>query len=449
MLENVEEFADWGPLVDGRPDPARRGLTFRRFVGSLRALGYAVEWRELRACDYGAPTIRKRLFLVARCDGAPIAWPAPTHGPGRAHPHRAAAECIDWTISCPSIFDRRRPLADKTLRRIARGIRKFVLDAAEPFIVPVSHGGDLRAHSIREPLRTVTGAHRGEHALVVPSIVSHYGESVGRTANEPLPTVTAGGGGHQGLLAPTLTPVKSWGGGGNDPRSVDEPMRTVTGSKRDEHALVVATLQHSGNGEREGQAPRVYDLHEPLTTVVAEGQKHALVSAFLAKHYGGNYVGSGVAMRSPTGTITTVDHHALALAHLHVARGSNVSGRSMSEPAPTATAGGTHLAEVRAFLTRYNATGEWQPAQLSLGTVTTRDRFGLVTVQGVAYEIADIGLRMLQPRELYRAQGFPDSYQIDGFTKEAQIRMAGNAVPPQFVEAIVRANVDRCATEAA
>jgi DNA (cytosine-5)-methyltransferase 1 len=363
-----------------------------------------VEWRELRACDFGAPTIRKRLFLVARCDAQPIVWPEPTHGPGRAHPHRAAAECIDWSIPCPSIFERRRPLAEKTLRRIARGIRKFVIDAAEPFIVPVSHGGDLRAHSIREPLRTVTAAHRGEHALVVPSIVSHYGESVGRNVSAPIPT---GGGGHQGLVA--------------------------------------ATLQHSGNGERPGQDPRVYDLRKPLSTVVAEGQKHALVSAFLARHYGG-HGNDGTSLRRPTSTVTARDHQGLAVAHLNVARGSNVSGRPIDEPAPTVTAHGTHLAEVRAFLTRYNGQGEGQPAQLPIGTVVTKDRFGLVTVHGVDYEIADIGLRMLQPRELYRAQGFPDSYVIDvacagkPLTKEAQIRMCGNAVPPQFVAAILGAN---------
>jgi len=218
-VENVEEFKDWGPLAaDGQPDPARRGESFARWCSRLRNLGYVVEWRELRACDFGAPTSRKRLFIVARCDGKPIAWPTPTHGPGRAQPFRTAAECIDWSIPCPSIFDRKKPLAEATLRRIARGIKKYVIDAARPFLVPVTHQGGDRVYSADEPLRTVTGAQRGEQALIVP------------------------------------------------------------------------TLIQTGYGEREGQAPRVLGLEKPMGTVVAT-QKHALVTAFLAKHYGGGESG--------------------------------------------------------------------------------------------------------------------------------------------------------------
>lgn len=375
MLENVEEFADWGPLgADGRPDPARRGLTFRRWVGQLKALGYTVEWRELRACDYGAPTIRKRLFLIARCDGQPITWPAPTHGAGTGRLHRSAAECIDWSIPCPSIFERAKPLADKTLRRIARGIRRFVLDAKAPFIVPTTHAGDERVHGIHEPLRTITGAHRGEHALVA------------------------------------------------------------------------ATLQHSGNGERVGQDPRVYDIRKPVNTIMAEGVKQALVTAFLAKHNGGHEA-TGSRASEPLHTICTRPNQGLATAHLLKFHGSSEVGQCPSLPAPTVRAQGNHLAEVRAFLTRYNGTGDGQSPQLSLGTLTTRDRFGLVQVAGDQYEIADIGLRMLQPRELFRAQGFDDHYVIDPehegkrLTKEAQIRMCGNSVSPWMAYALVRANV--------
>ena len=323
ILENVEEFADWGPLLeDGRPDPARRGLTFRRWLGQLHAAGYVTEVRELRACDYGAPTSRKRLFVIARCDGQPIVWPAASHHPGT---HRSAAECIDWTLPCPSIFERARPLAEKTLARVARGIDRFVVGTT-PFIAPSGR-----------------------------------------------------------VMAPTLI--------------------------------------QTGYGERVGQAPRVLDLRRPLGTVVAGGQKHALVAAFLAKHYGG-VVGSS--LFRPVATITTQDHHSLVEARLGA---------------------GARAHEVRAFLTRYNGVGDGQPLQLPLGTIMTRDRFGLVRVHGAAYEIADIGMRMLAPRELFRAQGFPDSYQIDrapdggALTKTTQIRLCGNSVCPPIAAALVRANL--------
>lgn len=350
VLENVEEFASWGPLLhDGTPCPKRKGLTFRVWLGKLKAAGYEVEMRELRACDYGAPTTRKRLFVIARCDGQPIVWPEPTHGKHR-QPYRTAAECIEWSIACPSIFDRKKPLAEATLRRIARGIQRYVLDNADPFIIPVSHAGDERVHAI------------------------------------------------------------------------DEPVRTITASSRSPFALVAPTLVQTGYGEREGQAPRALDLHKPLGTIVACGQKHGLVSAFLAKHYGG-VVGQG--LRVPIGTVTTRDHHALV----------------------TARAGGDGVERVRAFLTRYNGQGLGQPAQLPLGTVTTRDRFGLVTVAGEDYALSDIGMRMLQPRELFRAQGFPDSFEIapvvngKPLTLSAQIRMCGNSVSPFVACAIVKANV--------
>jgi len=292
-LENVEAFADWGPLLnDGRPCPVRKGLTFRRWVKSLRDAGYAVEWRELRACDYGAPTSRKRLFVIARCDGRPIVWPTPTHGRGLL-PYRTAAECIDWSIPCPSIFDRKKPLSEATMRRIARGLRRFVLETDRPF-------------------------------------------------------------------------------------------------------------------------------------VVAGGVKHGLVTAFLAKHFGG-HEGPGQALTLPLGTVTCRDHHALVTATAH-------GDRDRRE-------------QVRAFLIRYNGDAIGQPAQLPLQTITTARRFGLVTVHGEAYEIADIGMRLLAPRELARAQGFPDDFVLDRgvdgepISKTAQIRLIGNSVAKHVAEAIVRANV--------
>jgi DNA (cytosine-5)-methyltransferase 1 len=408
-LENVEEFKTWGPLCEaGTPCPIRKGQTFERWVQQLRNLGYQVEHRELRACDYGAPTIRKRLFLVARCDGAPIVWPEPTHGLGRKKPWRTAAECIDWSVPAPSIFERTRPLAEATCRRIAKGIMRYVVDAAEPFIVGLAHGehkerAGSRTHGLREPMRTI-------HA-----------------------------------------------GGGN-------------------HALVAPTLIQTGYGEREGQAPRALNIGKPLGTVVS-GQKHALVSAFLAKHYTG-VVGSELS--DPMGTATTVDHHSLVAAHLvaidnqssnggHKAatdpllttttenrhalvtshmlklRGDNV-GSATDDPLHTISAQGTHHAEVRAFLVKYYGTDQDPQMREPLHTVTTKDRFGLVTVKGEPYAIVDIGLRMLTPRELYRAQGFPESYIIDrgadgrALTKTAQVRMCGNSVCPPIAAALVRAN---------
>jgi DNA (cytosine-5)-methyltransferase 1 len=357
-LENVEEWRDWGPLLpDGTPCPERRGSTFARWCAQLRNLGYAVEWRELRACDYGAPTIRKRLFLVARCDGQPIVWPAPSHAKeppkrSRVQPWRTAAVCIDWSIPCPSIFERDRPLADATMRRIAAGVMRYVVNAATPYVVRIGQTGH---------------------------------------------------------------------GDGGKVRSIAEPLSTVT--SKAEHLLVSPTLIQTGYGEREGQAPRVPGLDKPLGTVVG-GQKHAVVAAFLAKHYGGVV---GQQLQQPVGTVTTVDHHSLVTASIE----------------PRAD----HSEKVRALLVAYyGSEADGQAITDPLRTIPTRDRFGLVTVHGETYAIADIGMRMLQPRELYTAQGFPASYSIDRgsdgrvLSKKAQVRMCGNSVSPVVAEAIVRAN---------
>ena len=350
-LENVEEFQTWGPLgKDQRPCPERKGQTFQRWVAQLRGLGYKVEWRELRACDFGAPTIRKRLFLVARRDGLPIIWPQPTHAkpdakgkvPAGMKPWRTAADCIDWSIPAPSIFERTKPLADATCRRIAKGIVRYVMEAEQPFIVPD----------------------------------------------------------------------------------------------------VAATLIQTGYGERPGQAPRVPGLDKPLGTVVA-GQKHALVQAFLAKHYTGVV---GHELSKPTGTVTTADHHSIVTSHMVKLRGQNV-GAATDEPVHTISAQGTHHGEVRAFLVKYYGSDkDGQELPDPLHTIPTRDRFGLVMVKGEPYAIVDIGLRMLTPRELYRAQGFPDGYRIDTgaagepITKTAQVRMCGNSVCPPLSRALVDAN---------
>jgi DNA (cytosine-5)-methyltransferase 1 len=441
FLENVGEFRTWGPLdKDGKPDKARMGVTFRAWKRKLERLGYAVDYRICDASQYGAPTRRRRLFLVARCDGEPIRWPDPTHGPGRL-PLHTAAECIDWSIPCPSIFERKKPLAEKTLWRIAQGIRRFVLENPRPFIVKVNHGNDSktgrREHSLDEPLTTVHAGGIG-HAVVVPHIVGvggRAGQSSPTGMDEPLGTITAKN--DRALITPTLVTIdnKSSSRGYTGP---EEPLPTTTVENR--HALVAPTLIQTGYGERPGQRPRYLDIHQPLGTMV-DGQKHALCAAFLAKHFGGVV---GQSLDQPASTITAQDHHAAVAATLLKMRGEN-HGAQMDLPLPTVTAGGNHIAEVRAFLVAYyGCDKDGQDLQLPLRTVTTKDRLGLVTVEGVDYVISDIGMRMLEPHELLRAQfgRFAATYDLSAAkTKTAKVRLIGNSVCPENAEAIVRANV--------
>lgn len=379
MLENVSEFATWGPLLeDGSPCPIRRGFTFRRWHRMLENLGYRIDMREMSACDYGAPTTRKRLFIIARCDGLPIVWPQETHGRGLL-PYRTAAECIDWSIPCPSIFERSKPLADATLRRIARGITRYVVNNPKPFIVQMRGTEDSQIDCSARPL------------------------------DQPLGTVSAGGI-HHALCSPVIMPITH--SGERRVHQPTEPLPTITCARRGEFALIAPTLIQTGYGERDGQAPRSLDLHRPLGTVVGCGQKHGLVAAFLARHYGG-HENDGAPLTDPMFTVTARDHHSL----------------------------------VHAFLLKYYGTDQNPRLELPLGTVTTKDRFGLVTVKGDKYYIADIGMRMLVPRELFNAQSFPPGYVIDPIvggkplTKTAQVRMAGNSVCPVVAEALVRANV--------
>lgn len=484
MLENVEEFMTWADVIEispGKwiPDPAKKGETFDAFIGMLTTgvrrdhpalaeacevlgipldgpdadrlaagLGYNVEYRVLRACDYGTPTIRKRLFVVGRRDHLPIVWPTPTHGDpkstavraGKLLPWRTAADCIDWSIPCPSIFERDRPLKDATLRRIARGIMKFVVNSNDPFIVKFSQN------------------------------------STGQTLDEPVHTVMAGAP-HFGVVVPTVMHITHQGD--DCTRPADAPLATITTAQRDEQALVAATLIQTGYGERLGQAPRVPGLDKPLGTIVAGAAKHAAVTAFLAKHYGGV---TGTCVDVPTGTVTTSDHHAVvtaqlvgcggragqsrprdagepcatitskadtavAISHLVKLRGTCRDGARVDEPLHTVSAGGMHHAEVRAFLIKYYG-NEKDGVDLRdpLHTVPTHDRFGLVTIHGEDYAIVDIGMRMLTPRELARAQGFPDSYVLDPvvngkpLSKSAQVRMIGNSVCPDVATALIRAN---------
>ncbi|HFR4112468.1 TPA: DNA cytosine methyltransferase [Yersinia enterocolitica] len=461
MLENVEEFKTWGPLItaeDGteHPDPARAGEIFAAFVGMLTTgidaghpalleccevlgfainsidakrlqsgLGYVIEYRELRASDYGAPTIRKRFFMVMRCDGKPVVWPEPTHGDpksldvqsGHREPWRTAAECIDWSIPCPSIFERKKPLAENTMKRIARGIQRFVIDNPTPFIVKCNHTSSkttydcFRGQALDEPLQTITKTHG--YAIAAPIIAR-----IGQTGF----------------------------GGDRMAYEAGKPLTTIT--SKAEHLLVAPIIAREF-GNSVGHA-----VDEPSGTITAGGGgKSRLVSAFLAKHFGGNYTGPGADLDQPAHTVTTVDHHALVTSNLIKMRGTN-TGQKVTEPLQTVTAGGNHFGEVRAFLLKYYG-NEKEGVSLNdpLHTVTTNDRFGLVTVEGIDYKIVDIGMRMLQPHELYAAQGFPSWYIIDRdytgtkYAKDKQVARCGNAVPPPFAEALVRANLPEMCIE--
>jgi len=503
MLENVEEFKTWGPLIvsaDGgqRPDPARAGETFEAFCGMLSGgipaghpalvecceflgiaadgvqaqklvagLGYAVDHRELRACDYGAPTIRKRFFMVMRCDGVPVTWPEPSHGDpktpavqsGKLAPWRTAAECIDWSIPAQSIFDRKKPLAENTLKRIARGIQRFVIDSASPFIVKCNHTTTkgkydcFRGQALAEPLQTITKTHG--YAIAVPHLTKFRTGATGQPVTEPVPTVTAGtsarpgGNGHAlGIVEAELAPLIARQFGASIGHRADEPSATITAGGGGKSQLVSTTLIQMGYGERPGQEPRVPGLHKPLGTVVAGGGKFGLVAANLVKHFGGNYQGAGVALDEPAHTVTTTDHHGLVTSHLVMLRGTCRDGRVVDAPAPGLTAGGLHVGNVETTLATegYNQQRAAQ-ALAFLHEYCGADSDGLVTVDGVVYRIVDIGMRMLQPKELYRAQGFPEWYIIDQdfrgvkYAKDKQVARCGNAVPPPFAEALVRANL--------
>jgi DNA (cytosine-5)-methyltransferase 1 len=514
FLENVEEFQDWGPLLaDGTRCPKRKGKTFRSFIAQLRALGGTVEHRELRACDFGAPTIRKRLFMIIRFDGRPIVWPSPTHGKpgsadvesGKLKPWRTAAECIDFSLPCPSIFLTKRqakklglkvqrPLRPATMRRIARGIFKFVINNPRPFIVKVNHTGyeQFRGQSIDEPLQTITAKH--PYAVVSPHITKFRTGATGHSVEEPLHTITAGpaenpaGAAHaMGVVAATLVP-RYGEREGQAPRAMDieKPMPTIVPTQNGA-SLVQATLEPiesapfvAGVGGRMGQSPERPVTH-PAQTITAKGDA-AIVQAFLAKHYGGNET-PGSDLQMPIDTVTAKDHHAVVTAHIERSfgestgnsvdaplgttvagvnksalvtsnlvklRGTN-TGQNVDEPLRTVSAGGNHHAEVRAFLMKYYTTGSAKSIAQSLDeplhTIRAKACIGLVTVHGEDYVIVDIGMRMLEPRELFLAQGFPPDYVIEyvenarRLPKNAQVRMCGNSVPPPMSEALVAANV--------
>jgi DNA (cytosine-5)-methyltransferase 1 len=505
-LENVKQILQWGPLIAKRdpatgraiklvtvigpkgkeiikkvvaapgeivpvgqqflvPDPKRRGTTWRRFVALLEGMGYVVEWRIIKACDFGAPTSRERLFMLARCDGQPIVWPEPTHAKKPAkgqQKYRTAAECIDFTDLGRSIFGRKKDLAPATLRRIAKGMKKFVIDSVDPFIVPIANWSVGNVQPTDEPLRTITSYPKGGSFSVVSPIIAPATHQGSDRINDPL-----------------------------------EPLPTITCANRGELTLISPTLIQSGYGEREGQQPRVPGLHQPLGTVVAGGVKHALATAFIAQMNGGFNTTVAKGSDEPMTTVTSTGsqqqlvaaqlvhlrgncdardvaeplhtisagghHHGLVTAFMERQFGNSV-GQALDEPAPTITAGGggkssvvslrlspEHEAgalRVAAFLISYYGTDNVSGCDSPSPTITTKDRLGLVTVlvKGTPYVIVDICLRMIKPPELYRAQGFPRDYIIDygadgvPFTITQKVHMCGNSVSPPPMAALARAN---------
>jgi DNA (cytosine-5)-methyltransferase 1 len=494
-LENVREFSEWSPLVprlvclecgwkgtegqavlmrvrrrcphcesrrlketlDLVPDPQKKGVTFRRFIARLKNLGYEVEWRNMDAADYGAPTHRRRLFLVARCDGQPITWPKPTHGKG-LKPYRTAAECIDWSIECPSIFDRKRPLAEKTMRRIALGIHRYVLTAANPFVVQLAHGegksGRWGAGSkpVDDPLGTVHSG-GGNHAVVNPVLqkieldsqapfivqTSHTG-TTGRgsyvwSPEDPVRTISQRG--EFGIVTPVLSKFHG-SKSTNDSRckQLELPFNTLDTQPR--FALLTPHLVTVGHGERPGQDARAATLEKPLGTITSKGH-HALVSAFLAKHFGG-MVGVEVETPLPTTTTKGCQTQLVAANLIHLNHGGK-QWSELSEPMRTVMSGGTHAALVYSFLTRFFGQSIGQSLNEPAPTANSCNKTGLVTVviDGELFVIVDIGMRMLTPRELARAQGMPDTYILTG-TKTSQVARIGNSVCPPIAAAIVKAN---------
>ena len=500
-LENVKQILQWGPLVAKRckstgrviklgggtaepgevvpvseqflvPDPKRRGQTWAVFVAELQRLGYAVEWRVIKACDFGAPTSRERLFMIARCDGQPIVWPEPTHAKNPVKGQqkwRTAAECIDWSIPSKSIFGRKKDLAPATLRRVAKGMHKFVLEAANPFIVPIANWSGESVQSADEPLRTVTSYPKGgAFSIVSPTLVqTGYGERAGQSPrvpglDQPLGTVVAGGAKHALASACIVQAGHGEGSGKSKRRShgvndICGPLGTVTASSSGQSIATVFMAQMNG-GFNTTAAKSITD---PMTTVTNTGSQQQLVTANLV-HLRGNCDARNV--NDPLHTISAGGtHHGLMTAFLERQFGASV-GQGLNKPAPTITAGGggkSSLVElqlspeveagalrVAAFLISYYGTENVSGANEPAPTITTRDRLALVTVtiKGTPYVIVDICLRMLQPAELYKAQGFPGDYIIshgaDGkpFTKTRQVHMCGNSVSPPPMAALARAN---------
>jgi DNA (cytosine-5)-methyltransferase 1 len=547
FIENVEEYEYAAPLDEnGVPIPELKGRDFKRLVRAWRGLGYKVDWRTLRACDYGTPTSRRRLYIILRRDGRPIVWPKPTHRPAgfkhgivtawaKGHgltlkdlqnlpTYPTAAECIDWSIECPSIFTRKRPLKDATLRRIAHGVMRYVVNAAQPFLVPVTHSGDARVYGVDEPKRTITTANGGEFAAVdvelAPHITKFHSGSVGSPMDKEMPVVTSNGDperpagamplglvgatlvrtghgevdrsgkrrgkGHHDIAEPAPTPTASrdealaavhlhkmaQNGVGKDPA---EPLDTaMSGATR--HGLVAATMVRTDM--HQSNAINAFDAHDPLRTIDTGGG-HAAVTAFLSSFYGSNTTGGGGDPAQPNKVVRAGgQHHAVVAAHIEQAN-TGMVGHTPRKPLSTIVGKGStqrivettmieegalpadmmeRAVQVAAFLVKYygSEVGQHQRVDKPIDVITVQARYAVVTVtiDAVTYVIVDIGLRMLKPRELARAQGFPDDYVLDPIVRKIkrgkevfepltiaeQISAIGNSVCPPVARALVAAN---------
>lgn len=469
MLENVEEFQTWGPVRKGKPVKKKAGQTFQKWKSQLAALGYQIDHRELVMADYGAPTTRKRFCLIARCDGKPIVWPERTHAPrdseevkcGTLQPWRSAAEVIDWSIPAYSIFDSKqaikrkygvnavRPLKPNTMRRIARGLDKFVIKRTFPFIVECNHDSD-RHRPITEPLNTITRKYTGGYVspMVTPYVVSNNANNAPHSVEEPVPTITTGN--RNFLLTPSLIQYHGEKSAGETRgQALDIPLQTVDAANR--YGLSAAFLSEWYGNAREG-----IDITRPVQTITSK-DRESLTVAHLHKYFTGV---DGAELTAPLPTVTAVDHNAITLTHIVKYKGQNL-GQHPQDPLQVITTSAGEFGEVRTTVTRAAATvdlGYWPQVREMLNTYCdynlAEDEVLLLSIRGTWYFISDIGLRMLTPRELYDAMGFPPDYVIDHdylgneYNKTKQVARCGNAVCPPLATALVRANLPEwCGSE--
>ena len=456
ILENVEEFQTWGPVRKGKPVKKLAGTTFRKFIRQLEELGYTVEYRELIAADYGAPTSRKRFYMIARCDGKPIVWPKPTHsktGADGLPKWRSAAEIIDWSLPCPSVFATKagimdryglkavRPLAKNTMRRIIRGVDKFTIRSGKPFIVQQKFQN--AAQNIEKPLTTVTavGAHELCKPLLAPVTVTNTSNSVGGTVGAPVHTVTTAG--NQMLVTPFLAECNHSGGGHIAP--VTDAHKTIT-AKHTGGIVAPALIQYH---TEQTEHVRASGLGTPIHTVDASN-RYGLTCANLVEYYTG---GRPLDVQDPMHTVTSHDREAVVAAHVVKFKGDNL-GHGADEPMQTVTTSAGEFAVCKVYLAKMHGgdeLGYWPLIRDLLnefcGYTLAEDEVLLLEIGGALYYIADIGLRMLSPRELYNAMGFPPDYIIDRdyegheYKKSAQVARCGNAVCPPVASALVRANL--------
>jgi DNA (cytosine-5)-methyltransferase 1 len=496
MMENVEEFKDYGPLIETprglMPCPERKGQTYQKWCKAIRKLGGKMQSRELRGCDFGAPTIRKRLFVIIRFDGAPIVWPQPTHGrpddpdviAGRKQPWPIVGDQIDYSIPCPSIFDdsqtikamyginAKRPLADNSQARIARGFGRYVLGSKRPYLVSIAHGdsGGRREYPVDEPFGVVT-AGGISHALIAPSVTRFNTGATGCDMREPCPTITAnsyikkpGGAVPIGIVAPVLTYAQQGGAS----RSMRDPSHTITASGKDQNAMFCAWMtQHNNDSRRIGGVNPGRPVDMPASTLTQTGSHQQLAAAYIARDFG---TSTGHGMDRPCGTVMPEGQGKTRLVTPYLQSYYETGeGSRADEPMRTATTKPRHAhieatVDVPPFTEAQAARARQVAEFLRAHGVWDEREFVTLDIDGVRFVVVDIGMRMLTPRELYNAQGFPRDYKIDGyfdksrighnggplwvpFSKDVQISCVGNSVCPPVARALVAANCNHLAVQ--